>query len=157
MCLFARVDDEPSKTTGRVAMALATGRVILRHRPYRRNLLFVLTLVTLAMVFLGAAPLAPALGERPLGFFFFWAVCFLLAGFVLLLAIYDLVRIRGEHRRRLEELERELAEATEEARRLAREHGANGATAAADEGESEDAAAARRAERSDSDEAAGRD
>ncbi|MAS91636.1 MAG: hypothetical protein CMO55_00445 [Verrucomicrobiales bacterium] len=103
-------------------MGVATGWVILRHRPYRRNLLFITTLVTLALVFAGAVPLAKVLMARPMSFFLFWALCFLLAGFVLMLAVYDLLQIRREHQERMDQLEDELSEAAEEARRLAQEN-----------------------------------
>lgn len=102
-------------------MGLATGWVLLRHRPYRRNLLFISTLLTLVAVFIGVAPLGPFLATRPVGFALFWIGVFLMASFVLLLAIYDLIRIRQDHKRRMEELENELAEAAEEARQLAGE------------------------------------
>ena len=119
------VEDESGKTTERVAMGVATGWVIVRHRPYRRNLLFITTLITLALVFAGAVPLAPALIQKPVAFFLFWTLCFLLVGFVLLLAIYDLMQIRREHRIRMNKLEQELADAADEARRLAEEALAN--------------------------------
>ena len=102
-------------------MGLATGWVLLRHRPYRRNLLFISTLLTLILVFVGATVLRPFLATKPSGFALFWIGVFLMASFVLLLAIYDLVRIRQDHKRRIDELENELAEAAEEARRLAEE------------------------------------
>lgn len=102
-------------------MGLATGWVILRHRPYRRNLLFFTTLITLILVFLGAVPMGRILASSPVWFAAFWIVVFFLAAFVLLLAIYDLIRIRKDHRKRLVSLEKELAEAAEEARRIARE------------------------------------
>ena len=102
-------------------MGLATGWVILRHRPYRRNLLFFTTLATLVLVFLGAVPLGTLLAGNPVWFAAFWIVVFLLAAFVLLLAIYDLIRIRKDHRKRVSSLEQELADAADEARRLARE------------------------------------
>jgi predicted Holliday junction resolvase-like endonuclease len=51
----------------------------------------------------------------------FWIAVFLLVAFVLLLAIYDLVQIRRDHRVRLNHLEQELADAAEEARQLAEE------------------------------------
>lgn len=104
-----------------VALGLAAGWVIIRHRPYRRNLLFGLTLVTLLMVFLGAAPLTAVLSQRPFAFAVYWIACFFLVGFVLLLAVYDLIAIRQEHRQRMNRLEQELSEAAEEARQLAEE------------------------------------
>lgn len=115
-------EKEPdSKGAERLAMGVATGWVIVSHRRYRRNLLFVVTLFTLGFVFVGAVPLGAYLMERPVWFAAYWIVAFLLAAFVLLLAIYDLIRIRSDHRRRMIELENELAEAAEEARRLAEE------------------------------------
>ncbi|MEM1443156.1 MAG: hypothetical protein AAGF67_12490 [Verrucomicrobiota bacterium] len=115
------MEKESEEKSNRLAMGLATGWVILRHRPYRRNLLFFTTLITLILVFVGAVPLGGVLATSVKWFATFWIVVFLLAAFVLLLAIYDLIRIRKDHRSRMNSLERELAEATEEARRLARE------------------------------------
>ncbi len=121
MCFSFPVEEEPDEKVNRVAMGLATGWLILRHRPYRRNLLFFTTLATLVLVFLGAVPLGKILSATPVWFAAFWIVVFLLAAFVLLLAVYDLIRIRKDHRKRLSGLEEELAEAASEARRLARE------------------------------------
>lgn len=116
------VKEDPDRNAKRVAMGVATGWVILRHRPYRRNLLFATTLLTLVLVFVGAVPLGVLLSDTPLGFALFWLAVFLLVAFILLLAIYDLIQVRREHNRRLQSLEKELAEAAEEARRLAREN-----------------------------------
>lgn len=121
MCFPFPVENNPDEKSNRLAMGLATGWVILRHRPYRRNLLFFTTLVTLILVFIGAVPLGRLLATSVKWFSAFWIVVFLLAAFVLLLAIYDLIRIRKDHRHRMSSLEKELAEATEKARKLARE------------------------------------
>lgn len=80
-----------------------------------------MTLATLVIVFLGAVPFGPTLMKSPFWFATFWSACFILVGVVLLLAFYDLIRIRKDHRRRMRELEKELARAAEEARRIARE------------------------------------
>ena len=98
-----------------------SGRGPLRHRPFRRNLLFGTTLLTLAIVFLGAVPFGPALMGNPFWFTVFWTGCFVLVGLVLLLAFYDLIRIRKDHRQRVRDLEKALAHAAIEARRIARE------------------------------------
>lgn len=118
--LFA-VEKEPEEKEQRFAMGLATVWFILRYRPYRRNLLFFSTLVTLIAVFVGAVPLGRVLMTNPVWFAGYWIAVFLLAAFVLLLAIYDLIRIRHDHRKKLRSLDDELAEAEEEARRLAQE------------------------------------
>lgn len=123
VCLNRIVNDKKEQVGQKggdgVALGLAAGWVIIRHRPYRRNLLFGLTLVTLLMVFLGAAPLTAVLSQSPFAFAVYWIACFFLVGFVLLLAIYDLIAIRQEHRQRMNRLEQELSEAAEEARQLA--------------------------------------
>ena len=125
VCLDGMVNDkteqEGQKSGDGVALGLAAGWVIIRHRPYRRNLLFGLTLVTLLMVFLGAAPLTEVLSQSPFGFAVYWIACFFLVGFVLLLAVYDLIAVRREHRQRMNRLEQELSDAAEEARQLAEE------------------------------------
>jgi uncharacterized membrane protein YfcA len=97
-------------------------REAMADHAVRRNLLFLLTLVTLVGVFIGAVPLGEYLMGRPLGFFFYWCLCFLLAVFVLVLAVYDLSRVRRDHRRRVRELEKELAVAAADAREMARQH-----------------------------------
>lgn len=100
-------------------MAAPTG--LLQHPTARRNLLFALTLLTLILVFVGAVPLAETLVREPLAFTVFWLTCFILVILVLVLAFYDLMRVRREHARRVRDLDKELAAAAGEARRLMRE------------------------------------
>lgn len=57
----------------------------------------------------------------PLAFTVFWLACFILVVLVLLLAFYDLRRVRREHAKRLLDLDKELAATAAEARRLMRE------------------------------------
>lgn len=57
----------------------------------------------------------------PLAFTVFWLACFILVVLILLLAFYDLRRVRREHTRRVRDLDKELAAAAVEARRLMRE------------------------------------
>ena len=97
----------------RVAIGLAFGTVVLRDRRLRCNVLFGLTLLTLFLVFGGAVFLGDGLMEHPVAFLLFWGLCFLLVGFVLLLAFYDLLVVRKEHRAKVRALEREIAESTE--------------------------------------------
>ncbi len=103
----------------RFLLGMATGITILQHRPYRRNLLFGLTLGTLLLVFVGAVFLTRFLAENPIYFVLYWLLCFMLAGLVLLLAVYDMLMIRKEHLKRMDALDQELEEAAEEARLLA--------------------------------------
>ena len=115
------VENEKEQKIIRDDSTMDVGLKILHQRPRRRNLLFFTTLATLILVFAGAVPLGNTLAANPLWFAAFWIVIFLLAAFVLLLAIYDLMRVRRDHEKRLSRLEKELAEASAEARRLARE------------------------------------
>ncbi|MDF1849986.1 MAG: hypothetical protein P1U85_04065 [Verrucomicrobiales bacterium] len=101
--------------------AQETGRTLLKRRSFRRNLLFGSTLLTLVLVFVGAVPLNRVLAESIVSFACFWIVVLLLVGFILLLALYDMIRIRVEHRERLQDLEKELADAAEEARQISEE------------------------------------
>lgn len=88
---------------------------------FRRNFLFVATLLTLVLVFLGAVPYHEKLSQSAVRFTVFWAGVFVLATAVLALAIYDLARVRREHQLRVRELEKELAAAAADARDLMRQ------------------------------------
>ncbi|MCB1066219.1 MAG: hypothetical protein KDN20_25275 [Verrucomicrobiae bacterium] len=101
----------------RAAIGLAFGTVVVRNQRLRRNALFGLTLLTLLLVFGGAVILGDGLMKKPVAFVIFWGICFLLVGLVLLLALYDLLAVRKEHRQRLRELDRKVAEAAELAKR----------------------------------------
>ncbi|MCB1233020.1 MAG: hypothetical protein KDN19_22435 [Verrucomicrobiae bacterium] len=104
----------------RVAIGLAFGSVVLKERRLRRNALFGLTLLALLLVFGGTVFLGDGLMKSPIAFLAFWGICFLMVGLVLLLALYDLLAVRKEHRRRVKDLERQLADAAAEAREIAR-------------------------------------
>ena len=118
-------EDPPEK----VILGVAFLWVLFHNRKYRRNLLFGSTVLTMFLVFVGAVFLTKPLSEHPVAFLLYWLICFILVGFVLILALYDLLQIRKEHRLRMSVLDRELEKAAEEARRLAEE-------AKAEEGES---------------------
>lgn len=109
----------PSEPPRKFALGIAAGWIILQHRRYRRNVLFGITLVTMVLVFAGAVLLGGFLMERPMAFVLYWILCFLLVGLIFLLAVYDLLLVRKEHRQRMVALDRELSEAAKSARRLA--------------------------------------
>ncbi len=100
---------------------MAFGAVVLKDRGLRRNMLFGLTLLTLLLVFGGTVILGDGLMRNPAAFLLFWGICFLLVGLVLMLALYDLLAVRKEHRKQARDLERRLAEEAELARREAAE------------------------------------
>lgn len=125
LCFDSVVEENQDESHQNADPTTVSDRGPLRHRSFRRNLLFGTTLLTLVVVFLGAVPFGPALIDKPFWFTVFWSGCFVLVGIVLLLAFYDLIRIRKDHRKRVRELEKDLARAAEEARRIAIEDAEN--------------------------------
>lgn len=99
-----------------IAIGKAFGALVLKDRGLRRNALFGLTLLVLLLVFGGSVILGDDLMRSPLAFLLFWGLCFLLVGLVLMLALYDLIAVRREHRRKVRDLHRQMAEATARAR-----------------------------------------
>ena len=110
-----------SKQKRENASPVTTGQALLRSQKSRRNLLFGLTLLTVFLVFGGAEILGDKLMDRPVAFLLFWGICIVLVGLVLVLAIYDIGRVRKAHRQRVSILEKELEEIARDAERLAEE------------------------------------
>jgi len=79
-------------------------RGLVRDQNTRRKTMFVIVLVAVVMLFLGATFLAPALDphHRPGWFIFYWFVCAWWTVLAVLLAVFDLllVRARGRAARR---------------------------------------------------------
>ncbi len=128
LCLNERVSKKPDKVeipgsqnapSEKVALSLATGFVILRHRKYRRNLLFGLTALAMFLAFGGFVFLGDKLMGNPAGFIAFWGIVFILVVLVVFLAIYDMLIVRREGQARMAMLDLELEAAAEEARQLA--------------------------------------
>ena len=103
----------------RSGIVFAAGLIVLRDRKHRRNILFGLTLLTLFLVFGGTVFLGDKLMEHPWAFVLFWLICFLSVGLLLMLAIYDIGRVRREHHRRVNDLDREFHDVSKNAKRLA--------------------------------------
>ncbi len=86
--------------------------VVLRNRELRRRLMFIISLLTMGMAFLGMVVLDEFLTEHVGLFLGFWAFCAVMVGLMLLLAIYDMARVRAEVTsdalRRLSEVFREI-------------------------------------------------
>ena len=79
---------------------------VIRHQRARRLVMFYSVLVALVLLFAGAVLQWPAPHEHPLLFFGYWAVCAWITLLAVLLALYDLVKVRAEALR----LRRELAQ-----------------------------------------------
>jgi hypothetical protein len=121
MAIVKESNEIKSPVSKRAAIGLAFGTVVVRNQRLRRNALFGLTLLTLLLVFGGSVILGDGLMKKPMAFMIFWGLCFLLVCLVLLLALYDLLAVRREHRQRLRELDRQVVEAAELAKREAAE------------------------------------
>ncbi|MCB1235007.1 MAG: hypothetical protein KDM91_08035 [Verrucomicrobiae bacterium] len=99
----------PSPRPGnRLPLGIAAALVILQSRTHRRNLIFGLTLLTLVLVFGGFFILGDRLAMKPVAFLVYWALVFGAVMLVLLLAVYDLIAIRREHREDLRDLKSRL-------------------------------------------------
>jgi hypothetical protein len=79
---------------------------LIRHQRSRRLTMFYSVLVALVMLFAGATVLWPALRDHPFIFLGYWAVCGWITLLAMLLALYDMVKVRAEAQR----LRRELAQ-----------------------------------------------
>ncbi len=95
----------------RLSVVLAITKVALRTRRLRRQLMFALTVAMMLLVFVGAYPLSGFLLARPWLFIFFWGFSLLLVITVLLLALYDMLRISREENDDLEAIIRRELEA----------------------------------------------
>ncbi len=79
----------------------------LRNRTARRRLMFRSTLVLLGLWAAGHFVLADRLARAPLFFLLHWTLVAFLALFLVVLALYDLLRVRREfHRESLDERRR---------------------------------------------------
>ena len=97
-----------------VQMALRMGFFALRHRPWRRKLMFYLTLGAMGQLAFGVLIL-DTLAKSLLLFALYWGFCAFVVCTMLLLAIYDMMAVRQEQRVALLQLrERMLAEQRDE-------------------------------------------
>lgn len=82
----------------------AVARGLIRDQRTRRALMFYTVLGALGLLFIGAVVADGWLGERPFWFLVYWAACAWLTVLALLLALFDMLIIRAEGRRRRREL-----------------------------------------------------
>jgi len=94
------------KRIAQISYAIARG--IALDQTARRRAMFILTIISLLMVFIGAVPLWPVFVEHPLFFAIYWLICAWLTVCVILLAIYDLIIVRKRHRQELEAVRKDL-------------------------------------------------
>ena len=83
---------------------------LIRSQRARRTMMFYTVLVSLVLLFAGFTFLWTLLREHPFIFLIYWAGCAWITLLAVLLALYDMAKVRGEVRREKRRLERELIE-----------------------------------------------
>jgi uncharacterized membrane protein YbhN (UPF0104 family) len=83
---------------------------MIRHHRARRTLMFYSVLIAIILVFAGATVLWPLLREHPFLFLGYWAGCVWITVLAVLLALYDMAKVREEGRRERQRLRDEYLE-----------------------------------------------
>ena len=85
---------------------------LIRDQRARRTLMFYTVLIALVLLFAGSTFLSPLLNphEHPIIVLAYWAGCAWITLLAVLLALYDMVKVRIDVRRERRRLERELIE-----------------------------------------------
>jgi hypothetical protein len=78
---------------------------LIREQRARRTLMFYNVLVVLVLIFLGVTLLWSWLREHPLFFIGYWGLCAWLTLLAILLALYDMARVRLDAKRAQRRLE----------------------------------------------------
>jgi heme/copper-type cytochrome/quinol oxidase subunit 2 len=86
---------------------------VIRDQQTRRNTMFILLLVALALLFSGSTFFESALNprERPVWFILFWVACAWLTLTAMLLAIFDLLMVKLEARKTRRMLREKISQA----------------------------------------------
>ncbi len=83
---------------------------LIRDQRARRMVMFYSILIALVMIFVGSVTFSKAWAlEHPILFMGFWGACAWITLLAVLLALYDMLKVRGEAQRERRRLERELA------------------------------------------------
>ena len=95
------MDEGPEKKLAIASFATHSARGLIRDQKLRRHTMFVLLLVALVLLFLGATFLRPILDphQNPVRFILFWVVCIWLTFTAFLLAIFDILLVRSQRRK----------------------------------------------------------
>src|SRR5437016_13049177 len=93
--------DEPARLRI-VSFAIHSARGVIRDQSTRRWVMFITLLVAMLMLFCGTTFLQPLLSprEHPGWFILFWVTCAWLTLSAFLLALFDLLMVRPQHRAR---------------------------------------------------------
>ena len=85
-----------SKILFNVKLGFAAGLFVMRDRDLRRKLMFVVSMAAMFSVFLGGVVLMDFLMENPWLFIFYWFVSGTLVLGMILLALYDMLRVKAD-------------------------------------------------------------
>jgi uncharacterized membrane protein len=94
------VAEPPEKQLSVLSFVVHATRGVIRDQNTRRKTMFVVLVVALVLLFLGATFLRPLLNphEHPVWFIFYWLVCAWLTVSAMLLALFDLLVVRAQIR-----------------------------------------------------------
>jgi hypothetical protein len=92
---------------GRFIIQISKG--LIRNQRARRLIMFYSVLIALVLLFAGATLLESFLRDHLLVFVAYWAVCAWMTLLTVLLAIYDMVRVRAEARQALRRMREDFA------------------------------------------------
>lgn len=101
----------PSPLANWWLLSRSLASALVRVERTRRQLLFILTLLLLLAVSLGAMPLWDVLVSRPWLFFIYWGGIAGLVLFVFLLALLDLLAVRQRYKREISRLRHDYKDA----------------------------------------------
>ena len=79
-----------------VKLAFATGLLLLRNRALRRKLMFFVSIAAMLAVFVGGVLIIDFLVENPWLFVIYWFLAGTLVLSMILLALYDMLRVKGD-------------------------------------------------------------
>ena len=79
-----------------VRLAFATGLLVMRTRELRRKLMFIVSLGAMLSVFFGGVVIIDFLVENPWLFITYWFVSGTLVLGMILLALYDVLRLKND-------------------------------------------------------------
>ena len=100
--------EEGGVAVNNVQFIIQVSKGVIRDHRVRRTLMFYDVLVVLVLSFLGATFFWSWLREHPFFFLGYWAVCAWLTVLAVLLAIYDLAKVRSEARQARQQLKKEF-------------------------------------------------
>ena len=95
-------------TTAQFIIQVSKG--LIRNQRARRVLMFYSVLIALVLLFAGATFFDASLRAHPLLFLAYWAVCAWITLLAVLLALFDMLVVRGGVRRERRRLEQEYLE-----------------------------------------------